>query len=113
MSNAIVDSQLTIVAPSGNINAANAAMLQHQLQEAMASAQTSALLVDMQQLEFLDSAGLMALVSALSLSKTLKRRFGICSVAPQIRIIFELTKLDGAFEIFESREAFAADIEGC
>ncbi|NEP02636.1 MAG: STAS domain-containing protein [Symploca sp. SIO2E9] len=111
MRNAIVDSQFTIIAPSGHINAANAGLWQHHFQEAVASATTSALLVDMQRVEYLDSAGLMALVSALSLSKTLRRRFSICSVAPQIRIIFELTKLDEAFEIFENRTAFAATVK--
>lgn len=110
MINAIVDSQVTIISPSGHINSANAVFLQHQLQEAVASATTSTLLLNMQRVESLDSAGLMALVFALSLSKTRKRRFSICSVAPQIRIIFELTKLDGAFEIFENREAFAATV---
>ena len=107
MANAILTSQLIIVQPSGHINASNAAEFKHQLTNAVASEQHSVVLVDMHQVESLDSAGLMALVSALSLAQTLKRRFSVCSVAPSIRIIFELTQLDGAFEIFESCDAFA------
>jgi anti-anti-sigma factor len=100
-----------IIQPSGHINASNAVEFQHQLTTAVASEQYSVVLVDMHQVESLDSAGLMALVSALSLAQTLKRRFSLCSVAPSIRIIFELTQLDGAFEIFENRDAFVPTIE--
>jgi len=110
MSNAIRDSQITIIQPSGHVNASNAVEFQLQLITAVRSEGNSALLVDMQQLESLDSAGLMALVSALSLAQHLQRRFSLCCVAPSIRIIFELTQLDEAFEIFESRDAFAATV---
>lgn len=110
MAIAIMDSQLTILEPSGHINASNAEEFQRQLTAAVASQQYS-VLVDMHRVESLDSAGLMALVSALSLAQNLKRRFSICCVAPSIRIIFELTQLDAAFEIFASREAFLATHE--
>lgn len=107
MALAIVDSKMTILQPSGHINAANAPEFQNQLTKAVAS-DPQAVLIDMQCVESLDSAGLMVLVSALSLAQSLKRRLSLCGVAPSIRIIFELTQLDGAFEIFESRDAFAA-----
>lgn len=107
MSIAIIDSQLTIIQPSGHINASNASEFQRQLAAAVASKQDT-ILVDMHQVESLDSAGLMALVSALSLAQNLKKRFSLCCIAPSIRIIFELTQLDGAFEILESRNAFVS-----
>lgn len=110
MAIAIMDSQLTMIQPSGHINASNASEFQRQLTSAVAS-QQNVILVDMHRVESLDSAGLMALVSALSLAQNLKRRFSICGVAPSIQIIFELTKLDGAFEIFETRDAFLATLE--
>lgn len=110
MSIGIMDSQLTIIQPTGHINASNASEFQHQMAAAVASQQDD-VLVDMQRVESLDSAGLMALVSAWSLAQNLKKRFSICGVAPSIRIIFELTQLDSAFEIFETRNAFLATIE--
>ncbi len=110
MAIAIMDSQLTIVQPSGHINASNASEFQRQLTSAVAS-QQNAVLVDMHRVESLDSAGLMGLVSALSLAQNLKRRFSICCVAPSIKIIFELTQLDSAFEIFATRDAFLATLE--
>ena len=110
MSLAIMDAQMTIIQPSGHINASNAVDFQRQLTTAVAS-QQHAVLVDMNRVESLDSAGLMALVSALSLAQSLKRRLTLCSVAPSIRIIFELTQLDRAFEIIENRDAYMATIE--
>jgi anti-anti-sigma factor len=110
MAIAIMDGQLTIIQPSGHVNASNAVELQRQLATAITSAQ-HAVLVDMHRVESIDSAGLMALVSALSLAQSLKRRFSLCGIAPSICIIFELTQLDGAFEIFESRDAFNATMK--
>lgn len=111
MANAILDSQLAVIQPSGHINAANATEFQRQLTAAVAAKHSAVVLVDMHQVESLDSAGLMAFVSALSLAHTLNRRFGICCAPPAVRMIFELTQLDGAFEIYENREAFTATIE--
>jgi anti-anti-sigma factor len=110
MAIAAMDSKLMFVEPSGHINAANATEFQHQLTKAVTLAQ-QAVLVDMQRVESLDSAGLMSLVHALRLSQRLSQRFSVCSVAPSIRMIFELTQLDAAFEIFENRDAFLAAIE--
>lgn len=98
--------QVTILQPQGHINAFNAPKLQSYLTTAVTSEFNSALLVDMEQVESLDSAGLMALVSALSLAQGLDKQFSLCSVSPSIRIIFELTQLDRVFEIFENRNAF-------
>ena len=83
---------------------------QCQLKAAVAQAEQTVVLVDLAQVESLDSAGLMALVSGLQLAQHLDRRFGICSVSPSIRIVFELTQLDQVFELFESTAAFEAAI---
>ncbi len=105
-----MNSQLTVIQPSGHVNAANAVEFQHQLTKAVSSGERP-VLVDMHRVESLDSAGLMALVSAYRLAQSRKQRFGLSCLAPSIRIIFELTQLDEAFEIFESRDAFTSALE--
>jgi anti-anti-sigma factor len=110
MTIAIRDSQLTIIQPSGHINAANAAEFQRQLTAAVTSA-PNAVLVDMHRVDSLDSAGLMSLICAFRLAQRLNRRFGICCVAASIQMIFELTRLDAAFEIYPNRDAFSALLE--
>jgi anti-anti-sigma factor len=102
------DSNLATIQPSGYITAANASQFQGELTASVIAKGVSSLLVDMYQVEFLDSAGLMALVSALRLSQKLGKRFALCSIPASVRIVFEVTQLDKAFEILENPEEFTA-----
>ncbi|MDX2213630.1 MAG: STAS domain-containing protein [Oculatellaceae cyanobacterium bins.114] len=106
MQNVLSHSQMAVIQPCGHLNAANAADFQQELTTSVSSSQCSALLVDMSEVESLDSAGLVALVTALSLAQRLDKRLGLCGVSPSSRIIFELTQLDRVFEIFDDRAAF-------
>ena len=99
---------IRVVHPVGSLNAANALEFQEELTTALRSNDKTMLLVDLEHVESLDSAGLMSLVSALKLAQNLGGRLGICSVSPALRIIFELTQLDRVFEIFENKAAFEA-----
>ncbi len=106
MKNTIACPQIAIIRPQGYINASNAAEFQGQLTTAVSSPENSGLLVDMKQVEFLDSAGLVTLVAAHSLAQRLNKRFSLCSVSTSIWMVFELTQLDRVFEVFENRAAF-------
>lgn len=108
MQETLVTPRIAVISPQGHLNAANVDDLQQQLGETISSQEYFALLVDMARVESLDSSGLMAFISTLSLAKCLDKRFGLCSVTPSVRIVFELTCLDQAFEIFEHRTAFEA-----
>ncbi|WP_008313870.1 STAS domain-containing protein [Leptolyngbya sp. PCC 6406] len=95
-------STLLVVQPSGVLNAANAQALQAQLSERIAATDSQGLMVDMSQVESLDSAGLVSLISVLRLARSLEKRFCLCSVPPSIRIVLELTQLDQVFEVLET-----------
>lgn len=110
MKSVLLQPQVTVVQPHGHINAANAVEFQQELTAAVSTRQPQVLLIDMSQVESLDSTGLMALVSALSLAQRLNHRFSLCCISASIRIIFELTQLDRVFEIFDDRAAFEAAI---
>ncbi len=107
MQSILVRPQVAVVSPIGQVNAATAVEFQSQLTAAILSEDHKAVAVDMSQVELLDSAGLMALVSGLSLAQRRNKRFSLCSISAPIRIIFELTQLDRAFETFET----VADVE--
>lgn len=94
----------------GYITAANTTGLQAELKDAISNPSYARFLVDMSGVEFLDSAGLMALVSAFRLAQSLGKRLNICSIPPSVKIIFELTQLDRVLEIYENREAFEASL---
>ncbi len=92
---------MAIVQAQGSLNASNALAFQTDLTQQIQSDFASGLLVDMSQVESLDSAGLISLVSALKQARQLQKRFCLYSVPPAIRIVFELTQLDRAFEMVD------------
>ena len=91
----------TVICPQGHVNLTNVFAFQDQLTKAMMSPGSVSLVVDMSQVESLDSAALMSLVSTLTLAQRLNKRFSLCSLSAPARILFELTQLDRAFEINE------------
>ncbi|MBE9048475.1 STAS domain-containing protein [Pleurocapsales cyanobacterium LEGE 10410] len=111
MSSTQTRTQFTTFKPAGFLSAANASEFLERLTVEVTSSIDSVLLVNLEAVEFMDSAGLMALVKAFRLAESLGRRFVICSLAPSVRIMFELTQLDKAFEIFDNCDAFQAAIE--
>lgn len=104
-------SKFSTFRPEGFLSAANASEFLDRLTVEVKSSVNSPLLVNMEAVDFMDSAGLMTLIKAFRLSESLGRRFAICSLAPSVRIMFELTQLDKAFEIFEDTKAFQATLE--
>jgi anti-sigma B factor antagonist len=104
----LAQTQMTVVQPSGHINAENAAILKQQLAEMVSSMEYSSLLVDMSQVESLDSEGLMVLISTLTLAQRLNKQFGLFGISPSVRIVLELTQLDRVFAIFETSPAIDA-----
>lgn len=110
MTTIIASPDITIIRLYGSCNASNAVEFQRQIRIAVTQEQNTNVLVDLEQVESLDSAGLMALVYGLRLTQDLGRRFSLCSVSPSIKIIFELTQLDQVFEIFENLASFESVI---
>ena len=102
--------EITTFQPKGYVSAANAEEFLSELTTAIKTQQDAIFLVDMEEIEFMDSAGLMALIKGFRLLQGLNRRFSICSVAPSVRIVFEVTQLDKVFEIFNSKEDFEATL---
>jgi anti-sigma B factor antagonist len=94
-----------VICPQGSLNAVNAMDFQQDLMSVLQDPDNKALIVNLEQVESIDSAGLMALVSALRLAQKLGRCMSLCSVSPAIRIVFELTQLDRVFEISDSQIA--------
>jgi anti-sigma B factor antagonist len=110
MQNVLTKSRVSVFKPSGHLNATSVKGLHKELTMAVSSQQFPGLLLDMSQVESLDSAGLMALVSTLTLAQKFDQRLGLCNLSPSVRIIFELTQLDRVFEIFENHSAFESKV---
>lgn len=61
--------------------------------------------IDLTQVDFMDSSGLVALLTGLKAARKSGCRLALCNMQASIRLIFELTQLDSVFEIFETYDA--------
>lgn len=98
--------KFTIVKPQNSITNKNAQLFERELTIALRKNLQDSLLLDLEQVEFLDSAGLMVLISTWKLAQRLAVRFSLCSVSPSLKIIIELSQLDRIFEIFDCPEKY-------
>lgn len=62
------------------------------------------LLVDLQEVRFVDSSGLGALVSGFKNASARNGSLKLCGLQPQVKSMFELTRLHRVFEIFASEQ---------
>ena len=58
------------------------------------------LVVDLQEVRFVDSSGLGALVSGFKNASARSGNLKLCGLQPQVKWMFELTRLHRVFEIF-------------
>ena len=68
----------------------------------MSSKEIPTLIVDMENVGFIDSQGLQKLLSALRLMQSQKSNLLLCSLQPSVQIVFEISRIDQLFAIFPS-----------
>jgi len=60
------------------------------------------IVVDLSQVEFMDSSGLSALVSGMKALRRIEGRLNICNANAQIRTALRLTMLDRVLPVYDS-----------
>ena len=105
MVNHIMDQQVQIIKLSGIINSANSQELREKITHLLKSG-TKIVLVDCQDVTFMDSSALGALVLAFKSLRAADKKLFLCSINEQVRILFELTGMDKVFEIFNNQDEF-------
>jgi anti-sigma B factor antagonist len=68
--------------------------------------------VNLSGVDFVDSSALSALVSGLKHCRMGKGELYLCGLQPQVRIIFELTRLNRAFTVFDEEALAVAMLAG-
>jgi anti-sigma B factor antagonist len=61
-------------------------------------------IVNLGQVDFIDSSGLTSLVTGMRDADKVKGSFRICNVHPAAKLVFEVTMMDTVFEIFETEQ---------
>ena len=104
-----LSSVFNVVQPAGILDGTRVEELRGEVSQLLEKA-SDIVLVDLSETSFIDSSGLGALVSVLKMVRAAGQRLCICSPNAQIKMVFELSSMDQAFEIFESRAAFEQNV---
>lgn len=94
-----VNDTCVVFALEGRLDAISAQQAKEALQQAINEGRNR-LVVDMQRVSFVDSAGLAALVSALKSSRRSGGNVVLAGIQPQVYTVFSLTMLDRVFGIY-------------
>ncbi|RFP59133.1 MAG: anti-sigma factor antagonist [Limnothrix sp. CACIAM 69d] len=97
--------RLSIVQPFGILDGKQAGRFRQEVSDRVQSG-TQHVLVDFQDVSFMDSSGLGALVLALKTARSAGAKLYLCSINDQVKMLFDLTSMDRVFEIYPDQESF-------
>jgi anti-sigma B factor antagonist len=92
---------IAILTPKGRLDITTAWQFRLKLQECI-SRVSPYVVVNLSQVNFIDSSGLTSLVAGMRDADKVKGSFRICSVHPEAKLVFEVTMMDTVFEIFDT-----------
>jgi len=94
---------IVVFNPTGRLDITTAWQFRTKLQDCIAK-QSNHVVVNLGQVNFIDSSGLTSLVAGMRDADKAKGSFKLCNVHPEAKLVFEVTMMDSVFEIFESEE---------
>jgi len=94
----------TIVDVKGDITLYNSPEVRKVLLALMKEKHAPRVIVNLEQVKYIDSAGVASLVEALKTSRDLKSGFALCGLSKNTREVLELTKLIKVFEVHENEQ---------
>lgn len=100
-----MDSVVKVVQPTGLLTGNNAKQLRYQIDDLVTTG-INIVLVDLENVTFIDSTGLGALISAQRIAKIANCKLFLCSINKQVKMLFELNRMERLFDIFASQDEF-------
>jgi anti-sigma B factor antagonist len=97
----LTGNNIVVVRLVGRLDGLSSPQVKESLHRAL-DGESPRLIVDLEGVPFIDSTGLVALVSGLRYAKEKEGRIVLCSAQPQAELVFRLTMLDRAFSIYRS-----------
>ena len=99
---------IRVVRPTGVLDVTNCDRLRREIMEVV-DAGCHHVLVDCQNVTFMDSSGLAALVLASQKVREANSNLAICSINQQIEMLFALSSMDDIFDIYPSVAEFSVN----
>lgn len=93
--------KVQVVRLSGRFDAFEVPVLTVWLDKSV-TADNANVVINLDAVEFIDSSGLAALVKVLKRCRENKGNLALCNVQQAVTIIFELTNLNKAFEVYDT-----------
>ena len=94
----------TIVDVVGDITLYNSPQVRKVLLELLKDKKAPRVIVNLEQVRYIDSAGVASLVEGLKVSRDLKSGFALYGLSRTTREVLELTRLIKVFEVHENEE---------
>ena len=96
-----------IIEPNGLLDGQNANNVRREATDSITNG-IKTIVVDFQDVTFINSSAIGALVATLKAVSASGGEMLFCSLSPQVSMVFELTRMDSVFKIFGDRnEALA------
>ncbi|MBD2666012.1 stage II sporulation protein [Richelia sinica FACHB-800] len=100
-----MDLQMKIIRPQGILNSKSGSQLLAEIDELIGS-DVKTILIDFQDVNFMDSSGFSTLLIMLKTLKKHNMRLVLCSINEQIRMVFEMTNSSQIFEVLPNPTSF-------
>jgi anti-sigma B factor antagonist len=94
---------VAVLQPADSLDISNAHHIRQALFEAISS-ESARVVVNLGDLQFIDSSGLAALAQGLKRAREYQGNLCLCSLRSPVRLVFEMTRFDKVFEIFVNEE---------
>jgi anti-anti-sigma factor len=93
----------TVIVVTGELDLASSPELEEQLEDVLAS-DTGVVILDLRQLEFMDSTGLSVLVKAHQAAEQADRRLYLVKGPPQVQRLLTLTGVEERLSVLDAPE---------
>ncbi len=103
------DNGIVTVAVSGEVDMNTSPEVRNTLTP-LFSEEPKALMVDLSGVGYMDSSGVATLVEGLQWSHRSQIPFRLYGMAPAVKSVFRMARLESLFEIFDTREAALEDL---
>jgi anti-sigma B factor antagonist len=97
------DDRATVIAVSGELDLASSPVLERELERVNVS-DTELVILDLRELEFMDSTGLSVVVKANQHAQDAGKRFGLVKGGRQVQRLLSLTRIDDRLTVADRLE---------
>lgn len=104
-----MDINVKVLEPSGILDGIRGNQLRREISDIVAN-KVEIILIDLKEVKFIDSSGLGALVSSMQMVRNANGKLFLCSVSDQVKMLFQLTKMDRLFQTFDDQADFCRQI---